>query len=146
MEGPARRRRPVNDINVLLLLRGRAQKSELYRYVFGRYVRNRLGVAISELSRPPVSHIKVGVPLGDLPKDTTSELAGLFFSCSSQHSLDAEPQAGKQAIPFYKDFLYDSTKGMNPRSTDCKADAPTIMHRVDLTTMPTYKSRPTSTS
>ena len=59
-----------------------------------------------------------GVPLSILPKNT-SELAGLF----STTSLNAERQAGKLWIPFFKVFWYDSTRGMNPRSTDCEADA-----------------------
>ena len=50
---------------------------------FGRDVRTRLGVAIFEVSGPPVFHIKAGgVPLNALPKDTTSELAGLFSTTS----------------------------------------------------------------
>ena len=58
---------------------------------FGRYVRTRLGVAISEVSGPSVFYIKVGVSRGlvlpkdttsTLPKDTTSELAGLFSTTS----------------------------------------------------------------
>ena len=68
------------------------------------------------------------VPLSALPKDTTSELADLF----SQHFLNAERQAGKLCIPLLKVLWYDSTRGMNPRSTDCKADA--------LTTTPLRRS------
>ena len=45
---------------------------------FERYVRTRLGVAISEVSGPLVFHIKVGRSVKCLAKDTTSELAGLF--------------------------------------------------------------------
>ena len=66
-----------------------------------------------------------GVLLSALSKDTTSEVAGSF----STTSLNAEHQTGKLQIPFLKVFWYDSTREINPRSTDCKADA--------LTTTPT---------
>ena len=62
------------------------------------------------------------MPLSALPKDTTIEFAGLF---SKQSLFYAERQAGKLWIPFFKVFWYDSTRGMNPRSVDCGADAPT---------------------
>ena len=57
--------------------------------------------------------------LSALNKDTTSELSGLF----STTPLNAERQAGKLWIPFFKLFGLDSTRGLNPKSTDCKADA-----------------------
>ena len=60
-----------------------------------------------------------GIPLSALPKDTTSELAGLFSTTS--HKCRAPSR--KLWIPFFKVFWYDSTRGMNPRSTDCEADA-----------------------
>ena len=44
-------------------------------------------------------------------------------ACSPQPSRNAKCQAGKLRIPFFKVFWYDSTRGMNPRSTDYKADA-----------------------
>ena len=44
-------------------------------------------------------------------------------ACSPQPSLNAERQAGKLRMPFFKVFRYDSTRGMNPKSTDCEADA-----------------------
>ena len=44
-------------------------------------------------------------------------------ACSPQPPLNAERQAGKLQIPFFKVFWYDSTRGMKPRSTDCEADA-----------------------
>ena len=66
------------------------------------------------------------VPLSALPKDTTSELAGLFSTTFPKC------QAGKLRMPFLKVFWYDSTREMNPRSTDYKADA--------LTTTPLRRS------
>ena len=60
-----------------------------------------------------------GVPLSALPKDTTRELGDLF----STIPLNAERQAGKLWISFLKVFWYDSTRGVNPRSTGCEADA-----------------------
>ena len=45
-----------------------------------------------------------------------------LLACSPQPPLNAERQAGKLWIAFFKVFWYDSTRGMNPRSTDCKAD------------------------
>ena len=44
-------------------------------------------------------------------------------ACSPQSPIDAERQAGKLWVPFFKVFWYDSTRGMNPRSMDCEADA-----------------------
>ena len=44
-------------------------------------------------------------------------------ACSLQPPINAERQAGKLWIPFFKVFWDDSTRGMNPRSTDCEADA-----------------------
>ena len=44
-------------------------------------------------------------------------------ACSPQPSLNAERQAGMLRMPFFKVFWYDSTRGMNPRSTDCEAGA-----------------------
>ena len=53
-----------------------------------------------------------GVPLSALPKDTTSELAGLFSTTSP-----------KCRAPSREAIDDDSTRGMNPRSTNCEADA-----------------------
>ena len=44
-------------------------------------------------------------------------------ACSPQSPINAERQAGKLWIPFFKVFWYDSTREMNPRSADCEADA-----------------------
>ena len=54
-------------------------------------------------------------------------------ACSLQPPIDAERQAGKLRMPFFKVFWYDSTRGMNPRSADCVADA--------LTTTPSRRSK-----
>ena len=42
-----------------------------------------------------------------------------FPACFSQNLLNAERQAGKMWIPFFKVFWYDLTRGLNPSSTDC---------------------------
>ena len=55
-----------------------------------------------------------GVSLIASSNDTTSELGGLFLTTSKR-------QAGKLWIPFFEVFWYDSERGLNPRSTDCKA-------------------------
>ena len=69
---------------------------------------------------PPVFHIKVGashyVPS---PRTQNANLP----ACSPQPPLNAERQAEKLWIPFFKVFCDDSTRGMNPRSTDCEVDA-----------------------
>ena len=44
-------------------------------------------------------------------------------ACSPQPPLNAERQAGKLRMSFFKVFWYDSTRGMNPWFTDCEADA-----------------------
>ena len=49
---------------------------------------------------------------------------------SPQPPTNAERQAEKLWIPFLKVFRYDSTRGLNSRSTDYEADA--------LTKTPTY--------
>ena len=54
-------------------------------------------------------------------------------ACSPQPPLNAKRQAGKLRIPFFKVFWYDSTRGMNPWSTNCEEDA--------LTTTPSRRSR-----
>ena len=46
-----------------------------------------------------------------------------FPACSPQPPINAERQAGKLRMPFFKVLWYDSTRGMKPRSTDCEADA-----------------------
>ena len=83
---------------------------------FGREVRTRLGVAFFEVYGPPC------------PRTQQANLP----ACSPQPPINAERQAGKLWIPFFKVFCYDSTRGMNPRSTDCEADA--------LTTTPSRRS------
>ena len=60
-----------------------------------------------------------GIPLSALPKDTTSELAGLFSTTSPK----CRTPSREVADTIFKVFWYDSTRGMNPRSTDCEADA-----------------------
>ena len=37
-----------------------------------------------------------------------------FPACSPQPPINAECQAGKIQIPFFKVFWYDSTRGINP--------------------------------
>ena len=90
---------------------------------FGREVCTRLGVAFFEVYGPPVFHIKVGRPVkqANLP------------AYSPRPPLNAECQAGKLRMPFFKVFWYDSTRGMNPWSTDCEANA--------LTTTPSRRSK-----
>ena len=60
-----------------------------------------------------------GVPLSALPKDTTSELAGLFSTTS--HKCRAPSREAVNTI--FKVFWYDSAREMNPRPTDCGANA-----------------------
>ena len=55
-----------------------------------------------------------GVPLSALPEDTTSELASLFFLTSPK--CRAPCREAMNII--FKVFWYDSTRGMNPRSTE----------------------------
>ena len=78
--------------------------------IFEWDVRTCLRVAIFKASGAPVFHINTGA-LSALPKDTTSELSGLV----STTSLNAERQAVKLWITFFKVFWYDSTWGINPR-------------------------------
>ena len=70
-----------------------------------------------------------GVPLSALPKDTTSELAGLF----STTSLKCRAPSREAVDTIFKVFRYHSTRGMNPKSTDCEAEA--------LTTTPSRRLR-----
>ena len=56
-----------------------SRESELYRYVFGRYVRTRLGVAFSEVSGPPVFHIKMGCPVKYLAQEHSKQACQLVL-------------------------------------------------------------------
>ena len=95
----------------------RKQAVSLY---FGRNVRTRLRVAISEVSGPPVFHIKAGAfSQVSCPRTQQANLP----ACFPQSPLNAERQAGKLWISFFKVFCYDSTRGMNPKSTEREADA-----------------------
>ena len=87
---------------------------------FGRKVRTLLGVAFFEVYGPPVFHIKVGRPVKCLAQGHNKRTCRLVL-----HNLpiNAERQAGKLRMPFFNVFWYDSTRGMNPRSTDCEAGA-----------------------
>ena len=98
---------------------------------FGRYVDARLEVAIFEVSGPPVYHMKVGRPVKCLAQGHNKRTCRLVLHTQK----NAERQAGKLWIPFFKVFWYDSTRGMNTRSTDCEADA--------LTTTPSRFKRDT---
>ena len=69
---------------------------------------------------PPVFHIKAGV--SRLVPCSRTQQANLP-ACSPQPPLNAEHQARKLWIPFFKVFWYDLTRGMNPRFTDCEPDA-----------------------
>ena len=60
-----------------------------------------------------------GVQLSALPKDITSKLAGLFSATSPK--CRAPSREAVETI--FHVFWYDSTKGLNPRSTDCEANA-----------------------
>ena len=44
-------------------------------------------------------------------------------ACSPQRLFNAERQAGKLLDIIFKVFWYEPTGGINPRSTDCEADA-----------------------
>ena len=70
-------------------------RKQIVSLSFKQDVRTRLGVAISEVSGPPLFHRCLGgVPLSALPKDTTSELVGLFSTTylkrrsSSREAMD----------------------------------------------------------
>ena len=85
--------------------------------MFWTVIRTRLGVAISG---SPVFHINAGASRKmSCPRTQQANLPAY----SPQPPLNAERQAGKLRIPFFKVFWYDSTRGINPRSTDCEADA-----------------------
>ena len=66
-----------------------------------------------------ITHKGGSVPLMVCPRTQQANLP----TCSPQPPLNAELQAGKLWIPFFKVFWYDSTWGMNPRSTNCQANA-----------------------
>ena len=103
-------------------------RKQIVSLYFGRDVRTRLGVAISEMSRSPVFYIKVGRPV-KVPCPKTQQAS--LVACSPQPLINAERPAEKLWMPFIKVFWNDLTKGMNPRSTDCEADT--------LTTTPSHR-------
>ena len=95
-------------------------KKRIVPLYFGRDVWPRLEVATSEVSGPPVFHLKTGVSRQvPCPRTQQAKLPAYF----SQFSLNAEHQAGKLWKPLFKVFWHDSTRELNPKSTDCKADA-----------------------
>ena len=78
-----------------------SRERELHRYVFGRDVRTRLGVAIFEVFGPPVFHIKMGTSYQmHCPRTQQANLS----ACSPQPPLSAERQARKLWMPFLKSF------------------------------------------
>ena len=87
---------------------------------FGREVRTRLGVTFFKVYGPPVCHIKVGRPDKCLAQGHNKRTCRLVL-----HNLLLMPSAkqGSCGCHFFKVFWYYSTRGMNPRSTDCEADA-----------------------
>ena len=105
-----------------------SRESELYRYVLDGM--SALAWDFQGVWATCLLHKGVGVPLRALPKDATSELAGLF----STTSLNVQRPPEKLWILFLKVFWYDPTRGMNPWSTDCEADAQTkpLRHRLGV--------------
>ena len=68
---------------------------------FGQDVRTRMGVAIFEVSWPPVFYIKMGASrLVPRPRTQQANLP----ACSPQPPLNTEDQAGELWIPFLKHF------------------------------------------
>ena len=112
------------------------RESELYRYIMDGT--SALGWELPfAMSAPPVFHIKVEASrFSALPKDTTSNLAGLFSTTSPKYR--APSREGVDTI--LKLFWYDSTRGLNSRSTGCQADAPTTtpLHRYRLSYTQTF--------
>ena len=104
-------------------------RNRIVSLCFERYVRTRFVVAVSEVSGSPVFHLKVGRPVKCLSART--QQANLP-ACSPQFPINAERHAGKLWTPFFKVIWYDSTRGMNPRSTNCEEHA--------LTTTPSRRS------
>ena len=85
-------------------------RKQIVSLYFGQDVRTRLEAAISEVSWATcLPHKGGGVPLSTLPKGT-SELP----ACLPQPPINAEHQARKLWIPFFKVFWYDLTRRMNP--------------------------------
>ena len=79
---------------------------------FGRDVCTRLGVAISEASRPPVFHIKTGgeVPLSALPKDTVKYFlfVGLNLNCTDREPTNQRCVFSCIAVDSRQSFLLRS--------------------------------------
>ena len=96
-----------------------SQESELYRYTLDRKSTLAWELPFSRFMGHLSSTLRWGIPLSALPKTQQANLP----ACSPQPPINAERHAGKQQMPFLKVFWYDSTRGTNPRSTGCKADA-----------------------
>ena len=62
-------------------------------------------------------HKDGGVPLSALPKGTTCEPAGLFTTTSLKCRAPSRDAVDIIVV------WYDTTRGMNPKSTDCEANA-----------------------
>ena len=76
---------------------------------------------------PCLPHKGGRVPLSALPKDTTSKLAGLFFTTFRKCRAP-----GREAVDtIFKVFWYDSTCGMNPQGLPtAKRTLQSLHHRV----------------
>ena len=94
-------------------------RKQIVSLYFGRNVRARLEVAIVEMSGPPVFHMKAGRHVKCLAKDITSEHPGLFSTTFPK----CRAPSRKAVDTIFKVFWYDSTRKMNPKFTDCEADA-----------------------
>ena len=74
-----------------------SRESELYRYILDGMSALAWELLFPRFLGPRLSYKGGGVPLSALPKNTTSEFAGLFFT----PSINAERQAEKLWIPFF---------------------------------------------
>ena len=96
------------------------RRKRIVSLCLGRYVCTCLGVAISEVFGPSVFHIKVGRPIKCLAQEHNKQTCRLVLH---NLPLNAKRHAGKLWISFFKVFWYDPTRGINPRSADCEANA-----------------------
>ena len=89
-------------VHVYLLFR----RKRIVSLSFGRDVRTHLAVAFFKVSGPPDFHIKLGATrLVPCPRTQQAN----FPAYSPQNTLNAERQAGKLWILFFRVFWYDST-------------------------------------
>ena len=100
----------------------------LFLYIFPSLTGKPLALSIEHFEFRPASKLPALLPFCQIKMEASHQLPcprtqqASLPACPPQYPLCPERQAGKLLILFFK-FFDDSTKEMNPRSTDCETGA-----------------------